>query len=1146
MRKYLLILLAVMATFAGCQNDAPNDGKPDILDEFIEAEYDTLYLGCASSVENLIYINSHNNFWSFSYDESQEWCFVQDLIDENGKRLLMVNVEENQTQASRELSVTVTNGEAADQIVIVQLASDVVPATEITIADTLYTLTKDMGNFTVEVASDGDYEIVIPEECTWLSHDGTAEGEGVRTETFYISTNYGDDIRNTKVKFVSANASAQIEVVQWGKVDLKVNIEQKSLLFLAGRDSVLVESATDYTANVTKGDWLKINTELSKKGVVVFDYDENPSEKEERTAEITIATASTTKTVKFTQIVYTLTEMPENDNWEGEDLPVTITSVEGTSQMSANRKVERACDGNVMTAWYSATNNDKPQELTLKIDASNVEHINYLRYVPAQGNSALEWGNWREVDIYATDKDGVEKLVASHDFRGGNTTADVNFAPSLPNTTTQLRIVIKNATPYVVNDTECEYVAAAAEISLYAYDPNRFQALDYFKDWSLSELRPEVDYDKVCQIKDPFYRSLAEKMLYGIYDREFRVCEFKAYPKPERDAAILRDKAFGLLDNVTGMYVAEAGTPQYIYLDEDYGQKIYVRVVDWENHEEAGSTNPNTHTYDYQIQKGRNVIVPNYRGLMYILVFSDDYENIPPMTAHFVNSGVNGYIKKGVHTPEDVYRIFMLAPNSEEPRFDMISKSAVLNFRKLNYYTLTFKKDIKANATRAFELMDLYDTIASTQDHVMGLVKYRAKGLPRHHRNRMVYDEVETGALGYSGYYHIGLSNKYTHMWVDPDEIWPKNVTTMNGSIANKGKTIAHELGHSTQTEIFTWRGQIEVTNNLQCAIFQNYQWGMGAGHTWIRYDNGFNGGMQDIATRWVWDFDKDGNWTERPLTYVESVNCPLYGQTTGGGSLSSRAMPLYQLFLFNHVILGNHDFYPDYYEECRASGFNASLFGNNQDKYHSNMLYEFVKSISRVSGYDFSGWAKRWRIPGVNNRVRTNHYGQNYFTNTPEEIAEMEEYCSKFKPLPLDPFYIHDENIELYRNPKPVVAGTHTYRKAGNGAVYFTAEGWQNVAAWLLVDPNKKDDDGNMGRVIAVLRCANPSSTDQFSFIFKESRYVPKNEDNGDYSNYKYSNTEQNNRSMKSVSGDYEYTQQLHLYAVDVYGKRYASGSNK
>ena len=112
---------------------------------------------------------------------------------------------------------------------------------------------------------------------------------------------------------------------------------------------------------------------------------------------------------------------------------------------------------------------------------------------------------------------------------------------------------------------------------------------------------------------------------------------------------------------------------------------------------------------------------------------------------------------------------------------------------------------------------------------------------------------------------------------------------------------------------------------------------------------------------------------------------------------------------------------------------------------------------------------------------------------------------------------------------------------------------GWANVVAWVLVDPDKLDEDGNPGRVVAVHSCNDQNGGGTFDYVYYESRYIPKDEANGDYSDYFYNegrsyssdrpNTE---RSMKKMSPDYDYTASLQLYAVDAYGKRYASQSNK
>ena len=81
----------------------------------------------------------------------------------------------------------------------------------------------------------------------------------------------------------------------------------------------------------------------------------------------------------------------------------------------------------------------------------------------------------------------------------------------------------------------------------------------------LDELREEITYEDILAIKDPFYRSMALQIFNGDWDK-FRVCEAKAYPHPDRDAAIFFTPPHTLLDNVTGMYAAEAGEPQYIFV----------------------------------------------------------------------------------------------------------------------------------------------------------------------------------------------------------------------------------------------------------------------------------------------------------------------------------------------------------------------------------------------------------------------------------------------------------------------------------------------------------------------------------------------------------------------------------------------------
>lgn len=1151
MKKHLLfVLLAVVAMAVGCQNDKPQGDQGD-GQQFVQVDRDTLFLGSEASTANVLYVNSHDDYWSYDYDSSQEWCMVYDGTDEFGDRCLIVDVTENTTDLTREISIVVTNGNAADEFVVSQSASEYSPATKISIADTLCTLSKDLATVAVEVESDGDYEIVIPEESFWIIHDNTEKGEGKRIESFFVSGNFAEIMRTAQIAFVSPNAEASITVRQWGTNDLNVDTEEKVLLFLAGRDSIHVETISEYTATVAEGDWVRINEELSSPEWVVFDYDENLDESESRSAVITIATATTSASVALTQIPCTMTEMPEGDKWI-DDIPANITSGEASTQLTSSRKPERAFDGNTMSAWYSTQKNTEPQQFIINVDASNVDRIDYLRYVPATATSASSaWGNWKETEIYVTDADGNETLLTTYDFRASTNKVDVVFEPALPNTITRVRFVIKEAKPYVQNGVEYPYVASAAEIGLFMYNPEGFAALKYFTDWSLSELRDDVTYDMISQIKDPFYRSIAEQIFCGTYDDEFRVCEFKAYPCPELDANILRDKTHGVLSNVTGMYVAEAGVPQYIYLDEDYGLDIYVRIIDYKNHSTAThpvAISPHDHLEcDIKLQKGRNVITPTNKGLMYILAFTEDdsYAQIPPMKAHFVNSGVNGYLDYNKHTVDDVLRIFMLAPSTKEPRFDLVGDHFVINYEKAQYLQHTFRGNPCTNAQAAIDLMEIYDSVTKIQERMMGHVKYKAKGLQRGHRNRMTFLGSYGSTYAYSAWWHTGYSPAITPGMLSPMNLWARHLKpeALNDGITSRIWGLAHELGHSNQTALFTWRGMTEVSNNMMCLMAQNFMYGVGKGYTTMRWSQSFNTAMRDFGSRWVTEFDKDGNWYERPFTHCESVNSPCFGSTEGAVDPCTQLFPFYQLFLYFHLVEGNSDFLPDFYELCRTKDIYPKNYAN-EDAYQSAIILEFMKTISEASGQDMSDWANAWGLPGVNyglgKGTRVNHYGQTYFTTTQEQIDEAMKHNSQFPKPKMNPFYIHDLNLELYRNPQPVVAGTHTVDDKGN----FAMSGWQNVVAWVLVDPDKLGEDGKPGRDVAVLMCNKQDGGGTFNYAYRESRYIPKAEN--DFSNYLYNNGGTGaNRLMADVPVDYAYTKSLQLYAVDAYGTRYASQSN-
>jgi hypothetical protein len=380
-----------------------------------------------------------------------------------------------------------------------------------------------------------------------------------------------------------------------------------------------------------------------------------------------------------------------------------------------------------------------------------------------------------------------------------------------------------------------------------------------------------------------------------------------------------------------------------------------------------------------------------------------------------------------------------------------------------------------------------------------------------------------------------------------PIKLWNKKTTVWNNNVVGAIWGIAHELGHSTQTDLFSWQGMAEVSNNLMCAVTQNFVYGLGLGRTTMNYNDHFNKGMRDVVTRWV--VDPDG--TRRHMTHPETVNTPSVGNIDGGVDPTTQLMPFWQLYLYYHIVKGNEDFYPDFYELCRTKYPAIRAVSSDHNIYQSAIALEYMKSISEAAGEDLSDFAQEWGLPGINPAMginpgtKVNHYGQAFFMTTKEQVDASVAACQKYPKPKMNPLYIHDDNLDLYRNPKPVTVGTHTVNDSGK----FTMEGWADVVAWVLHDPNKLNEKGEKGRDVAVIECSNQNGGGTFTYTYKESKYMINDAGN----DYKYtngssyaSNDKGTMRSLDKVAADHAYTKTLQLYAVDAYGNRYASKSNK
>ena len=183
--------------------------------------------------------------------------------------------------------------------------------------------------------------------------------------------------------------------------------------------------------------------------------------------------------------------------------------------------------------------------------------------------------------------------------------------------------------------------------------------------------------DEIIRMTEDTAKRLSMEPYYMYrqkYPREFRIAEFKAYPHPDIQKAINKTSAYSLLDNPTGIYVAQ-------------GQELVVLVADAHN-EDMGICIQNLDKPGgdgfggdtYPLTTGVNKIKVKNKGLVYVIYHTTSLEELAgkqPVKIHFASGKVNGYFDSNKH---EASRWSELLNNTVCGYFDVLGTYAHLIF----------------------------------------------------------------------------------------------------------------------------------------------------------------------------------------------------------------------------------------------------------------------------------------------------------------------------------------------------------------------------------------------------------------------------------------------------------------------------------
>lgn len=670
----------------------------------------------------------------------------------------------------------------------------------------------------------------------------------------------------------------------------------------------------------------------------------------------------------------------------------------GTSAVEG--KIEYSIDGNMGTYYHSAWDNYTTFPITLKYFFKNVEQIDYLTYYPRQGHTN---GNFKEFELYYTDKDGVEHQLGSYDFKGSSTPNSISFDTPLLNPT-EIKFVVKSG----MGDNQNGF-ASCAEMEFYRSTALGVDLEDYFTDSTCSEVIPGITREEILADPDlpAFFKQLAVELLSGSYPF-YRTQRYEAY-RPINDlASELKLSTYNTYENPTGILV-QKGEPVYVFFGDANGEDVSLAIRNWDTNESAS----------YLLKRGMNRIVPAYDGLSYISYFTPNYLTAEPVRAHIIGGSVNGYFDRNRNTAEEWQTIL----NSAQGEYmDILG-----NYTNCCFHVASLKSNCPV---KGMELIQLYDTIVGMQYEQMGLFKYN-----RVPKNKMLGRNMSSGFMHADG---LGAAFHYNTMSSIGN---PDVIVTGDNSWG-----IAHEYGHVNQVRPgVKWVGTTEVTNNIYSSYAQ-YMLTSTRSTLRLRLEHESCTDIKDGGTNVF------GGRFNSHLHYGVLMGDKWlfqWGQD-GGNDHFVKLVPLWQLNLYFKVAKApwrNGDWFADICEEVR----------NTSDKGVSNGQHQinFIKMACKYTKTDLTEFFERaGMLKPIDLLVED--YTRAQLTITEAMCEEVRAYVAENKwEKPAGVInYISGNTVGVYEQQLPVegtlntgVSGSGTYRTVNhsvwkNAVVYETYAG--------------------------------------------------------------------------------------------------------
>ncbi|MBR8535157.1 M60 family metallopeptidase [Carboxylicivirga sediminis] len=597
--------------------------------------------------------------------------------------------------------------------------------------------------------------------------------------------------------------------------------------------------------------------------------------------------------VEIPKFEYIVGDLDEIINGDPQKVKISGLELQVNHTERASQPLSMAFDGDLSTKYHSPWSTDNPPTefpviitVTFPDDSPSFE---YLYYWPRQVGS-----NGRILT-------GAVKVSPKNDPENYTTILDLQYVDDPAPKKIKIPAEFQGNIKKLIFDISSGIgdVVSIQEIEFYNEGVG-MNIPDVFTDKSCSAIKEGVSRESIESMTNSVFRNLALSLFDETYDKR-RVGTYKSYPHPSIQSNLNKTSTYGLLDNVTGVFVSQGD--DLLVFAQEHNHELILRIIDHEDDQGSGFTGQNT-----VLNSGVNKIKAQISGLVYLLYHNDSDEQIK---VNFANGKVNGQFDIEHNTNDEWQDILN---SSIYNRIDLKGKYSHIIFNTA---------DLKKYTPDPTRLIEVYDSIVWLEEQFLGFYKYN-----RTNKSRMLFRSSPAATYMHATSYRTEYNPSTMPKLCDVDGL---RTTDIWGP--------AHEVGHVNQTrQGFRWKNMAnesvlgEVSNNVYSLYVQAAFGNTSRLETQGKYMPAYNSFMVE------------------DMKHMEATGA------VDKKYFFEQLVHFWQLELYFSQVLGMEDFYKDLHEEIRITPDPARGVEHHEFAYLVSKISGFdMTSFFNLWGYQLS-----------------------------------------------------------------------------------------------------------------------------------------------------------------------------------------------